>query len=497
MTVSVELVLLVLSCLFLLSLLVSKAGTRFGVPVLLLFLGVGMLAGSDGLGIHFDNLVLAQAIGTTALCIILFAGGLDTKYEEIKPVMKVGVTLATLGVLMTAAITGLFIWFCANKLMPSLNITLLESLLLASIMSSTDSASVFAILRSKGISLKHNLRPLLELESGSNDPMAYLLTITFIQLIMATKAVSVPAVALQLVGQLTIGALAGYFLGKLSVRVLNRIDLANDALYPVLLFTCCIFIFSITYFIQGNGYLAVYIGGLVIGNSRFITKRSSLRFFSGLAWLSQIMMFLTLGLLVNPHELIAIAVPATIISVFMIVAGRPLSVFACMLPFKYTLQDKLFVSWVGLRGAVPIVFAILPLAAGVPHARELFNIVFFITLISLLVQGSTLAKVADWLGLSNITTETPKLQDFDMEFSDDIKSAMTEITVNDKVLEKGNMLMNMILPDKTLVVMVKRDQKYFIPKGNTELHAGDKLLVISDDENALRETYKAMGIPGY
>ena len=497
---SIELALLVLSCLFLISLLVSKVsktGTHFGVPVLLLFLGVGMLAGSDGLGIEFENFEVAKAIGIFALAVILFSGGLETKYEEISPIRGVGTVIATFGVLFTALTTGFFIWFCMGKLMPSLNITLLESFLLASVMSSTDAASVFAILRSKGLHLKDNLRPLLEFESGCNDPMAYLLTITLIQIIMTTKGTSLPMVGIQLLGQLAIGALAGYLLAKLTINLLNRINLDNEALYPVLLFTSCIFIFSLTHFIYGSGFLAVYIAGLVIGNSRFVTKRSSIKFFSGLAWLSQIMMFLTLGLLVNPSELIHIAIPAMIISIFLIVVGRPVGVFACMLPFKYTFRDKIFISWVGLRGAVPIVFAVLPLAAGVPHAKEIFNVVFFVTLTSLLVQGSTIAKLANLLDLSGTPKENPKLEHFDMEFSDDIKSAMTEITVNNNMLSHGSKLMDIPLPDKTLVVMVKREQKYFIPKGNTELHSDDKLLVITDDENALREMCRTMGIPGY
>lgn len=497
---SIELALFVLSCLFLISLLVSKiskTGTHFGVPVLLLFLGIGMLAGSDGLGIEFENFEVAKAVGMFALAVILFSGGLETKYEEIHPIKRVGTVVATVGVFLTALTTGFFIWFCMGEFMPSMGITLLECFLLAAVMSSTDAASVFAILRSKGLHLKNNLRPLLEFESGCNDPMAYLLTITLIQIIMSTKATNIPVVVLQLLGQLVIGALAGYLLGKLAVRLLNQINLDNEALYPVLLFTSCIFIFSATYFVHGSGFLAVYVAGLVVGNSRFITKRTSIKFFSGLAWLSQIMMFLTLGLLVNPLELIHIAIPAMMISAFLMFVGRPVSIFACMLPYRYSFRAQTFVSWVGLRGAVPIVFAVLPLAAGVPHAKEIFNVVFFITLTSLLIQGSTLSKLAHWLDLSHPPKKNPKLEHFDMEFSDDIKSAMMDITVNDNMLANGHKLMDMSMPDKTLVVMVKREDKYFIPKGNTELHVGDKLLIITDDENALRETYRAMGIPGY
>lgn len=498
--ISIESILLFVSVLFLLSLLATKAGSRFGVPVLLLFLGIGMLFGVDGFGIQFENYRIAEAIGTIALCIILFSGGLDTKYTEIKPIIGQGVILATFGVLLTAFITGFFIYFVVNRFIPAIHITLPESLLLASVMSSTDSASVFSILRGKGVALKNNLKPMLELESGSNDPMAYLLTVLFINLILSaqTGPVSYADAAVSFILQLAIGTFAGFFLGRLGALLMNKISLLNDALYPVLLFTCCIFIFSATNSIQGNGYLAVYIAGLVMGNSKFAHKRSSLNFFGGLAWVSQIVMFLALGLLVNPHELLPVAGIAIAIAFFMILFGRPISVFISLLPFrKMPFNDKLYVSWVGLRGAVPIIFAILPLAAGVPHAKFIFNIVFFVTLVSLLVQGTTITQVAKLLGLSKEGNKRSNLQDFDIEFSDEIKSTMTEIALTEDILEHGNRLMNLPLPDQTLAVMIKRGDRYFIPKGQTELEPGDKLLVITNDEDALLETYSNLGIDHY
>lgn len=500
MDISIELFILFVSVLFFISLLATKAGARFGVPVLLLFLGIGMVFGTDGLGVDFHNYGIAQAIGTLALCIILFSGGLDTKIQDIKPVAPQGIILATLGVLLTAFITGGFIYYLSLHFFPTFNLSFLESLLLASVMSSTDSASVFSILRGKGVRLKKNLRPLLELESGSNDPMAYMLTIILIQLI-STAGVGTPEygkAVLDFCLQFLIGGIAGFFLGKLAVYVINKIDLDNDSLYPILLCTFGFFIFSATYFLKGNGYLAVYIAGLVIGNSKLVHKRSSLRFFDGLAWISQMIMFLTLGLLVNPKDLAPVAVIALIIGVFMIVAGRPLSVFISLLPFpKMKFKEKAFVSWVGLRGAVPIIFAILPLAAGLEQAQLIFNIVFFITLLSLLVQGTTLTQVARWLGLAKTGEDYTTFQDFDVEFSEDIKSTMTEIALTKGILAKGNRLMDMPLPDQTLAVMVKRGNQYFIPKGNTELNSGDKLLVITNDENALVETYKNLGIKNY
>ena len=493
---SLEFILLLGSVLFFISMIVGKAGHKFGIPVLLLFLGVGMAFGQDGFGLDFQNIQTAQIIGTVALSIILFSGGLDTKFLEIKPIIYPGIILATGGVVLTALFTGFFIWWLSGALAPSLGIGLATALLLASTTSSTDSASVFGILRSRGTILKNNLRPMLELESGSNDPMAYMLTVTLITIINS-GGISFWYVALMVIVQLVVGALVGYYFGKASVVLINRIKLDNEALYPILLFTLGMFVFSLTYFLKGNGYLAIYIAGLVIGNSKFVHKRTSMRFMDGLAWMSQILLFLTLGLLVNPRELLSadVLIPGLIISFFIIIVARPLSVYLCLIPFKrITNRDKAFVSWVGLRGAVPIIFAILTLAAEVPHARWLFNIVFIITLVSLILQGTSLNRVASWLKLSRQPEQYRSLEDFDVEFSEEIKSAMTEILITEDALKHGKNLMEMSLPNKTLAVMVKRGEKYFIPTGQTKLCVGDKLLVISDNEEALKETYRSMGI---
>ena len=495
MSIQIELALLVVSVLFFLSILAGKASSRLGVPALLLFLGVGMLCGSDGLGIQFEDNHIAQNIGTIALCIILFSGGLDTKIAEIRPIIAQGVLLATVGVFLTAIITGLIIWSILGMTMASAGIGLLTSLLLASTMASTDSASVFSILRSKGLHLKNNLRPMLELESGSNDPMAYVMVISLIEIIKIDSAPNYWIAGGTLILQLGIGAVLGLVIGKLAVKIFNRIKIGNDSLYPILIFTFCIFIFSVTYFVKGNGFLAVYIGGLVIGNSKFVHKRSSLNFFDGLAWMSQLIMFLTLGLLVNPHELVPIIIPGLIISFFMIFFSRPLTVFLCLLPFrKMPFKDKTYVSWVGLRGAVPIIFAIFPLVENVPHARLIFNIVFFCTLVSLVVQGTSLPLIARWLNLADKPRQMKKLRDFDVDFSNDIKSVTTEIDITAKILSNGNQLMNLSLPDNTIVVMVKREEKYFVPTGNTTLKEKDKILIITDNHEALLETYKNLGV---
>ena len=490
---SAEVLMLIGSILLFISLIARKTSYKVGIPTLLLFLLIGMLAGSDGVGIHFDNPKSAQLIGIIALNVILFSGGMDTKYNEIRPVIVPGFILSIFGVLLTALFTGFFIYRITNDFFVTVTFSFVESLLLASVMSSTDSASVFSLLRSKGLSLKENLRPLLEFESGSNDPMAYMLTISFISVIN-NPTDTFWQMLLFLFMQLTIGCIAGVYLGKFSIWLINKINLDNDSLYSVLLITCMFFIFSFTDFIKGNGYLAVYIAGLVIGNNKFMHKRSVVKFFDGLTWLVQIVMFLTLGLLVNPSELLPIAGVSLLIGIFMIVIGRPLSVFLTLLPIrKITLKARIYISWVGLRGAVPIIFATYPWIANISQAKMIFNIVFFITILSLVVQGSSLSWMAKLLGLSRKTKKEMKLTEFDVEFSEDIKSAMSEITVKKSHLKHGNKIMDMTIPEKTLIVMVKRDHHYFIPKGNTELNEGDILLLISDDEKALRDAYKEMG----
>ena len=272
----------------------------------------------------------------------------------------------------------------------------------------------------------------------------------------------------------------------------------NDSFYPIMLLVFGVFIYAATYYLKGNGYLAVYIAGLVIGNSRFVHKRSSMRFMDGFAWMSQILLFLTLGLLVNPSELVEVIIPALIISFFMIVFARPITVFLCLAPFrKVGYKDKLYVSWVGLRGAVPIIFAILPLAAGVPGSRLIFNIVFVLTLVSLLMQGTTLPIVARMFGLAEKPKRYRPFQDFDVDFSEEIKSVMTEILITEETLNYGKNLLELPFPDNTLAVMVKRGENFFVPTGQTELYPNDILLVISDDEKALKETYKNIGISDF
>ena len=489
-----EAMLLMASIIFFFSIIAGKAGYRFGLPALLLFLGVGMLFGSDGLGIQFNNPQAVQYIGMLALSIILFSGGMDTKVSDIKPIATQGVLLATVGVLLTTLITGGFIYYIFQYFSNYVTLTFPESLLMAAVMSSTDSASVFSILRSKGVYLKERLRPTLELESGSNDPMAYMLTLLLIAYIQV-GGMNFSDAILQLLVQLSVGAIAGYLLGRLAVLLINHLNLNNESLYPILLMTMAFFTFAATSLCKGNGYLAVYVAGLVVGNEKILHKKSIGTFFDGFAWLWQIVMFLSLGLLVNPHELLPVAPIGLAVGLFMIIVARPATIFLTLLPFKnFSTRGKLYISWVGLRGAVPIIFATYPWIAGVAHGSMFFNIVFFITILSLLIQGTTVTLSAKWLGLID---EPERKDEFGIELPDNIKSAMSEIDITPAVLSHGNKLMDLTLPDHTLAVMVKRDGRYFIPKGNTELKENDKLLMISDNDEALLQAYESLGVKEY
>jgi cell volume regulation protein A len=358
-------------------------------------------------------------------------------------------------------------------------------------MSSTDSASVFSILRSKDIHLRERLRPMLELESGSNDPMAYLLTVVLISYIQGSSSAA-GEIALTFVAQLVIGIIGGVLLGRAIVWAINHVNLGNESLYSVLLLAMAFAVFGLTAVVGGNGYLAVYLAGMVVGNSKMTHKRSLGLYMEGYTWLWQIVMFITLGLLVNPREMLPVAIPSVLVALSMMFVARPLSVLLCLAPFRrFSWRGRLYVAWVGLRGAAPIIFATYPLVAGVTHGPMFFNIVFFVTLISLLFQGTTVASAAQWLGL--VGEAEPK-KEIGIELPEDIKSAVSEFNITPEILSQGNRLADLPLPANTLVVMVKRGKRYFVPKGNTELQKGDRLLIISDQSSDLLKVYDALGV---
>ena len=457
--------------------LIQKPGYKYGLPTLLLFLLVGMAFGCDGVGLQFDNVEWAQLVGMVSLSVILFSGGLSTKYKDIRPVMGQGIVLSTVGVLLTTLLTGLFVWWISGFSWTSIHFALLPSMLLAATMSSTDSASVFGILGAQKIGLKFNLRPTLELESGSNDPMAYLITTMLVD-VLSTGSHFEPMNLLRLlVVQLSVGALLGVAFGYVGVWMINHLNLKNRALYPIMLVAVCFLTFSSSDNLGGNGYLAIYVAGIVIGNSKLSCRRETLTFIDGLSWLSQIVMFLMLGLLVNPHEMLDVAGMALLIGLFMIFVSRPLSVFLCLSPYRLIpFRAKLFTSWVGLRGAVPILFATYPVVAGLEHHSTLFNIVFFITILSLLLQGTTITALADKLKLSEPLGHD--VEDFGIQLHDDSGYSLSEIDLTASMLASGNTLRDLHLPKGHLVVMIKRGEENIVPNGTVELHPGDRLLVM-------------------
>ena len=472
-------ILLIGSVLLIASIILSKAGARFGIPTLLVFLIAGMLFGTDGLGLQFDSAEDAQFLGVIALSVILFSGGLDTRFSDIKPILTPGIVLSTLGVVLTTLFAGLFISWISGFEWLNITLPLTTSLLLAATMSSTDSASVFNILRSQRMSLKHNLRPMLELESGSNDPMAYMLTLVLIQ-VAGSGAVTASEVATMLFVQFVIGGALGYLLGKGAVWFINKLQLPNTSLYPIIAFGLIFLVYSLTDVCHGNGFLAVYIAGIVMGNSRLGFKREITTFLDGVTWLCQIILFLILGLLVNPHEMVTVALAGTLIGIFMIVIARPLSVMLCLLPFKHiNFKSRLFVSWVGLRGAAPILFATYPIIANVEGANIIFNIVFFVTILSLIVQGTTLSTIAQALDISEPEPEKP--DHFGVEIPEELETALNALDVTAEMLVDGVTLKEVKLPKGALVMLIRRGHEFIVPNGSVQLRPGDRLLMISQE----------------
>ena len=469
----------------------GKVAYRFGAPALLLFLGVGMIFGLKF--IDFQSFELTQVIGMLALCVILFSGGMDTNFSDIRPILTPGVVLATAGVMLTALLTGLFIWLFAGWV--GFAMSLPVAMLLASTMASTDSASVFSILRTKKQGLQQNLRPMLELESGSNDPMAYMLTIVLLSVVQSPENISAGESILNFIVQMVVGASFGYGIGRAAVWTINNINIKNNpSLYIVLLLAFVFFSFSFTSMAWGNGYLAVYITGLVVGNHKIAHRSNLATFFDGFTWLAQIVLFLTIGLLVNIDELLRpeVLLFGVVVGTFLMIVSRPIAVFLCLAPFRqFSTKAKAYISWVGLRGAVPIIFATYPIVEGVSDGDLIFNVVFLVTLLSLAIQGTTVSGMANWLGLAY--EEKERL--FKVGVPDDIKSSFSEIEVTDHLMSHGSTLRDINIPDNTLVVMISRNGEYFVPRGNTELAVGDRLLVVSDrNEEELQQMYDKLGI---
>jgi len=487
MNLTIGNILLVGSLLLLISVVIGKTSYKFGVPTLLLFLTIGMLAGSEGIGgIHFDNPEIAQFIGIVSLNFILFAGGLDTNWTSVKPILREGLVLSTLGVLLTAVSLGFFVWFLTD-------FTIYESMLLGSIVSSTDAAAVFSILRSKSLALKANLRPTLELEAGSNDPMAYVLTIAFLTLVI-NQDQSIVSIIPLILKQMIFGGMAGLAFGRLSKFIINKIKLDYEGLYSVLVIALMFITFSATDFVGGNGFLAIYICAVYLGNQDLIHKKTILKMYDGLAWLMQIVLFLTLGLLVFPSQVFPYIGIGLLISLFLIVVARPVSVLASLIFSKMRLRKRFYISWVGLRGAVPIVFATYPLLAGIEKADMIFNIVFFISVTSVLIQGTTLTVVANWLNVT-IPERIKPVSEIEKFISDNPKSSLREFEIVPDFNSVNKRIVDLNFPKSAFIILIKRNGEYIRPGGSTVIEARDTLMVLADNQEDFTNVTSCLSNP--
>lgn len=479
---------LLVSILMFIAIIMAKIGTKFGVPTMLLFLIIGMLAGEDGIGIKVDNLRAAEFLGHLAMTIILLTGGLETSLEETRPIIKKGISMSTLGVFLTIVATAIFIYFALGDKIGGAGTTIMGCLLLATVLSSTDSASVFSILRGHRLTLRENVGPMLELESGSNDPMAYVLTILLVQVIetlhgaegtLSTFNLILTATWI-LIKQIILGFGVGLALGHAARWLLPKIKLQTSPLYSIMILSVALFANGFASSIGGNGLLSLYVSAIVIGNTpKLPYKKDVILFFDGITWLSQLIMFLLLGLLARPSQISHIIWPALLIGLFLILVARPFGTLLSLAPFKgLTFKAKILASWVGIKGAGPILFALYTVVEGVDGSNEIFNIVVSITLLSLLVQGMTISPMARLLNLS--IDDDPDVETFGMEIPEEMGMLRDHI-VSEEDLERGETLRDLHLPHGIRVIMVRRAEKYIVPHGSLKLMVGDRLVIIMGD----------------
>jgi cell volume regulation protein A len=466
---------LVAGILFFSSLIAGRISEKTKIPALILFLAVAMLAGSDGPGgLVFNDAGTTNAIGAVALAFILFSGGFDTRWPEIRPIMSKGVILSTAGVFLTAIGMAYLLWAFGG-------FSFADGMLVGSIISSTDASAVFTILRSQKCGLKKGLKPLLEFESGSNDPMAIFLTMATLRWIMRPGE-PLAAMFMSFMFQIVVGTLAGFSLGHAICYLVQRMRMENEALYPVLGISIVLFTFGFSEAVKGNGYLAVYICGMVMANGDYLYKRTLSKFHEGFAWLMQISMFLVLGLLVNPRELLSWSIlgPGLVISFCLMFVVRPLAVILTMFKSDLSFREQIFVGWTGLRGAVPIILATYPLLADYPHAGRIFDLVFFVVITSVLLQGKTLTPVAKWLGVHAPFHIAPR---YPLEFTRTPDSGVNETREVDLLPEScavGRRVHELDIPEGVTILLIHRRGSFLIPRGHTGLESGDTLLIFGD-----------------
>jgi len=457
--------------LLLLAIVSSTLSGRFGVPGLLLFLGIGMLAGEQGIGrIAFDNYPLAHAIGTLALVLILFDGGLQTRWRSFRAAWRPAITLSTAGVLATAGLTGIAAaWL--------LDLPLLVGLLLGSIVGSTDAAAVFSILRGQGLQLKERIAHTLEIESGSNDPMAVLLTLACVSMLLGDVEPGWSLVGF-FAQQVVIGALGGVAVGWAGVWISNRVSLTAMGLYPALVLGVGLLAYGLPAYLGGSGFLSVYLAGLVIGNARVAFQRGILLAHDGGAWVAQIVMFIMLGLLATPSRLMDVALEGMLVAFALMFIARPLAVFVTLAPLRFSVRELTFLSWVGLKGAIPIILAIYPLVLGVPEGELLFNVIFFVVLLSALTQGWTIPPVAKWLGVWEpryqpappITLEINSIRHLDGD--------IVEYRVEPGARAEGREVRELAFPESALIAMIARGDEIIPPRGRTRIQTDDFVFVV-------------------
>ncbi|MCP3031916.1 potassium/proton antiporter [Halobacillus sp. A1] len=462
--------LLITALLFFSGILVARFSSRWGIPSLVLFILVGMLVGSDGLGlIYFDDARVAQIIGVFSLVIILFEGGLHTKWSTVRSVAGPSLSLATLGVLITSCIVGFAAYFI-------LDIRLVEGLLFGAIVGSTDAAAVFAALKERNIKAK--MGATLEAESGTNDPMAVFLTLSLIELIIMEDSsifMMIPTFFIQM----GLGLILGVAFGKLASFSINHIKLDSSALYPIFSVAFALITYSVTSFAGGSGFLAVYVAALVIGNSELTYRYSIFQFNEGFAWMAQILMFIILGLLVFPGQLftLEIMINGFLLSAILIIIARPAAVFVSTIKMKYSLKEKTFLSWAGLRGAVPIVLATFPIVEGLDNSQTLFNIVFFVVLTSTLVQGSTISYAANLLDLVGPKKDVPH-HSIELISMGKASAEMIQYQTNRESAIVGKKLRDVSFPNRANISAIIRNNQVVTPYGETEIKDGDFLYIL-------------------
>lgn len=475
---SVDKVCVILSLLIFSSIFSLKFSKKFNIPTLIMYLGVGILAGSEGIGgIEFDNAVLAQFMGNIALCIILFSGAYNTDIKDISSVKKEGLSLAFVGVLLNTLLVAVPVYFFTP-------FGFQEALLFGAIVSSTDSSAVMSILSFGSLDIKKKVGGILKLESGTNDPMANVIIIILISVIKAGEFRLLSALTF-LAGQIIIGIAAGFIMSKLAKKIIERYEIKAQELHQIIILGFILLTFGLTNLLKGNGFMAIFILGITLGDTPLIFRRNMKRFFGSISWMVEVGMFVMLGLLVSPGRLVDIWQLGVIVSLILILLVRPLSVFITLFKSNLKKEEKIFISWGGLKGAVPIVFATFPLVEGIANADLIFNLVFFVVVLSVTLQGMTLPFASRYLELTDTTPkyfERGNLENFEY-----FEETLTKVEVQTNGIAVGKMIKEIHFPSDILLILIERRGKRLLPKGNSLIEAGDELYILAESTQVVED----------